>query len=257
MLLGVDVGGTFTDAVLVAGGRRAHREGADDARATSRAGVMAAVRARARGAPARSAGDVEALRPRHDRRDERAARGHAARAPRSSPPRASPTWSSSAARRARDLYRLCAAHPAPLVAARAALRARPSAWAPTACCGRSSATLERARRRGRRRRARGGRRLPAALLPPPRARARARRRAAPSACRTSTSRSRTRSSARSASTSAPRRPRSTPRSRRCSRAYLRRLARARRATAGLPDPGDHAVQRRPRRRSTPRPPTPR
>ena len=51
MLLGVDVGGTFTDAVLVGARRRcAHREGALDARAISRAACSTpcALRARAR-----------------------------------------------------------------------------------------------------------------------------------------------------------------------------------------------------------------
>ena len=67
------------------------------------------------------------------------------------------------------------------------------------------------------------------------------------ACPTSTSRSRTRSWARSASTSAPRRPRSTPRSRRCCARYLRAPGRARRAERAPRARGD-AVQRRPDRR---------
>ena len=93
-----------------------------------------------------------------------------------------------------ELYRLCAARPAPLVPARAPLRRpraddarRPAARADRAEAARSS---PRQRRRGR---ARGGRGRAAALLPPPRARARARRRrCAARAARASTSRSRTR-----------------------------------------------------------------
>ena len=142
-----------------------------------------------------AAGDVEALRARDDRRHERAARGRAARAPRSSPPRASPTSSSSAARRARDLYRLCAAHPRAARAAASGASPRPSAPAPTACCaplrGRSTRSPRRSRRSS-------PRRSPSCLLHSyrhPEPRARHRRRRSPSACRTSTSRSRTRSSA--------------------------------------------------------------
>ena len=141
-----------------------------------------------------------------------------------------------------DLYRLCAAHPAPLVPPERRVGAA-SAWAPDGAAEALEPTRDARGRRGRGARARGGRRLPAARLPPPRARAGARRGAARARCPTCTSRSRTRSSARSASTSAPRRPRSTPRSPRCSRAYLRRLVeRARRGRAARA--GGHAVQRR-------------
>ena len=66
-------------------------------------------------------------------------------------------------------------------------------------------------------------------------------------CRTPTCRSRTRSSARSASTSARPPPRSTPRSSPLLASYLRRLAgRAQRSRP--PRAHDHAVQRRPDRR---------
>ena len=78
-------------------------------------GVIAAVHAALERAGARP-GDLERLRPRHDRGDQRAARGRAARGRRSWPPRASPT-SIELGRQARaELYRLCATHPAPLVA---------------------------------------------------------------------------------------------------------------------------------------------
>ena len=115
MLLGVDVGGTFTDAVLVGRRRAASPPRRRRRRTTSREGVLAAVergaRARRRAAAATSSAFAHGMTV----GDQRAARGRAARARRSSRPRASPTSSSSAARRARDLYRLCAAHPAPLV----------------------------------------------------------------------------------------------------------------------------------------------
>ena len=71
-----------------------------------------------------------------------------------------------------ELYRLCAARPAPLVARRAALRRARADDARTVRCASSTgdAAAELAER-GRRGRARGGRGRAAALLPPPRARA--------------------------------------------------------------------------------------
>ena len=202
---------------------------------TSRAGVHGRRRARARGAPARGAGDVEGFAHGMTVATNALLEG-TARAPRSSPPRASPTSSSSAARRARELYRLCAAHPAPLVAARAALRRARAHRARRRAASALDATLDGARRRGRRRRARGGRgRACCTPTATPSTSARSATRSR-ERCPASTSRSRTRSSARSASTSAPRRPRSTPRSRRCSARYLRRLARRARATRACPTP---------------------
>ena len=76
-------------------------------------GVMAAVERALDAAGARRR-RRRGLRPRHDGGHQRAARGHASRAPRSSPPRASPTSSPSGRQARRELYRLCAAHPAPL-----------------------------------------------------------------------------------------------------------------------------------------------
>ena len=60
MLLGVDVGGTFTDAVLVDERRGApHREGPHRPPPTQSAGVLEAVRAGARARPARGPREVE------------------------------------------------------------------------------------------------------------------------------------------------------------------------------------------------------
>ena len=75
MLLGVDVGGTFTDAVLVDAGGRPHRQGTHNARrpvgrrewppSSARSSAAGAQRGRRRG-----------LRPRHDGGHQRAAGGH-------------------------------------------------------------------------------------------------------------------------------------------------------------------------------------
>ena len=111
-----------------------------------------------------------------------------------------------------DLYRLCAAHPAPLVPPERRVGAD-ERMGPDGVLR----ELDRAGGPGRacpRHRARGGRRLPAARVPPPRARAgdRGRTGEALPAC---TCRSRTRWSGRSASTSAPPPRRSTRRCPRC------------------------------------------
>ena len=73
MLLGVDVGGTFTDAVLAVGRTAGHRQGADDPGRPVR-GRAGRGRRRARAGRARGAGR-RGVRARHDRRDQRAARG--------------------------------------------------------------------------------------------------------------------------------------------------------------------------------------
>ena len=102
--LGVDVGGTFTDAVLVADGRLRTAKVPTSARQEE--SVVAA--ARAVGAPMSSA----------SRTGRRLRRTHCssarARGPRSSPQTASSTCCISVARRA-HLYRLCVDHPEPLV----------------------------------------------------------------------------------------------------------------------------------------------
>ena len=180
-----------------------------------------------------AAGDVERVRARDDRRDERAARG---------PRRA------HRARRDRGLHRRRRARPPgarrPLPpvrraagaarAARAARRARPSACGPDGVLRalEDPAALADA---------------VAALEPEAVAVVLLHAYAHPSheraigdgarraRCPTSTSRSRTRSSARFASTSAPRRPRSTPRCRRCWRATCAGCSSAP-PTAGLPEP---------------------
>ena len=114
MLLGVDVGGTFTDAVLHRRRRRCTPRRRPAPPATSRAAVLRAVEAVLERAGA-EAGPGRAVRPRDDGRHQRPADRGAARAPPSSPPAASPTCSTSAARTAPGLYHPCAPNPAPLV----------------------------------------------------------------------------------------------------------------------------------------------
>ena len=230
MLLGVDVGGTFTDAVLVAGGvvHTAKAPTTPDDQSRGRHGRR---RARARRARARGAGDVEGFAHGMTVATNALLEG---------------TRRAHRVRRHRGLHRRRRARPPGAARALPAVRRAPgaarrrpsgaspraSAPGPTACCE----PLERPRRAGRRgggRRARGGRRLPAAQpTATPTTSARSATRCA-SASATSTSRSRTRSSGPSASSSARRRPRSTPRSPRCSRATCAACcdARARRGPA--------------------------
>ncbi len=98
VLLGVDVGGTFTDAALIADGRLVTAKAPSTPDDQSRGVIDAVEAALEQGRRVRRG--RRALRPRHDRRDERAARGQGRARPRCSRPRASPTWRSSAARRA-------------------------------------------------------------------------------------------------------------------------------------------------------------
>ena len=205
-IVGVDVGGTFTDVALIAGGRLDDRQGRRRprrpvARASSRASRLAL----RRGGPRRRR--RRPARPRHDGRHERAARA-ARRAHRAAWPRpGSPTSWRSAARPGRTSTGSSVAPPAPLaevtaeVDERMRARRRP---APAATRRRSSAAarrLRRARRRGRRR-------VPAALLRPPAATsATVARRAAARRSPASTSSRRSTSRPSSASTSG-RRPRS-------------------------------------------------
>ena len=152
-----------------------------------------------------------------------------------------------------DLYRLCAAHPAPLVPPERRVGAdeRMGPDGPLRGARRDEA-LKAAVDAVADDRARGGRRLPAARLPPPGARAGARARRSPSGSRTSTSRSPTRPSGRSASTSAPRPPRSTPPSPPCSAPTCGGSSSAR-ARPGCPEPAvmqssGGLAERRPRGR---------
>ena len=137
VILGVDVGGTFTDAALLAGDRLVDRQGADRRRRTNprrdgrgRGGARRRRRLRWR---------CRALRPRHDRRHERAARGsrgahgsagdgglHRPRGARPSGPR-------------RELYRLCAGHP-PRSSRPSCESPCPSAPVPRGCCARWTRT---------------------------------------------------------------------------------------------------------------------
>ena len=139
---GVDVGGTFTDAVLVDGGRlitaKAPTTPDDQSRRRARRRCEAALRARRpRG------GRRRGVRARHDGRDQRAAggrrRAHRARAR----PRASPTSSSSGARRAPELYRLCADAPGAAGAAASGASPVPERIGPDGVAARAR------RRRGR------------------------------------------------------------------------------------------------------------
>ena len=207
------------------------REGADHAARPVRGRARRGPRgARAGGRGRRTTCARSRTAPRS--RPTRCSRG-AARGPCSSPPRASRTSSSSAARRAPTSTGCAPRIPPPLVPPERRVGA-PERMTPDGPL-RALDDPDGARRARRRARARGGRRLPAARVPPSRARAGARRRAARRACRTSTSRSPTRSSARSASTSAPRPPSSTPRSPRCSPPTSPSLA-GRAREAGLPAP---------------------
>ena len=113
MLLGVDVGGTFTDAVLVGSDRVLHSAKVPSTPSEESVGVMQAVRLvlQAAGAVARRR---RALCARHDRRDERAAAGAPARTALIAT--AGFTDVIELGRQARvSLYRLCEAAPAPLV----------------------------------------------------------------------------------------------------------------------------------------------
>ena len=74
MLLGVDVGGTFTDAVLVGEDSAVHTAKVPSTPAEQSVGVLDAVRLGAR-AGRRRGRSGRALRPRHDRRHQRPARG--------------------------------------------------------------------------------------------------------------------------------------------------------------------------------------
>ena len=111
MLLGVDVGGTFTDAVLVAGDGTVHTAKAPSTPSEEQRGVMRAVAAVLAKAGA-AAGGRGALRARHDGRHERPARG---------------THGAHGARRDRGLHRRDRARPpeppAPLPAVRGRARA--------------------------------------------------------------------------------------------------------------------------------------
>ena len=209
MLLGVDVGGTFTDAVIASpDGELVHREGADDA------GRRVARRVRGdRGDRRARRGAVASVRTRHDRHDQRPARG--------------PGGADRAARD-RGLHRHRRARPpgarGPLPAVRRAPARRSCR---RSCASRSTSAAARtvrcARRAGWTRSRAASRRsgveaVAVVLLHssahPAHELAVARRAARPPA-RTCTSRSRTRSAGRRASSSARRPPRSTPRSRRC------------------------------------------
>ena len=155
-----------------------------------------------------------------------------------------------------DLYRLCAAHPAPLVPPERRVAARERMGPDGVLRAARQDARARSSTRSRRsspRRSRSACCTPTATPSTSSAIGEALARAPARRPRLAVARGRRR---RSASTSARRRPRSTPRSRPCSRAYLRRLRRARAARPGLPEPpimqssgglADAGAGRRPRR----------
>ena len=214
MLLGVDVGGTFTDAVLAVGGRLVTAKAPTTPDDQSE-GVLAAVRGRARARGRLAPSEVEAFAHGTTVATNALLEGEGARTVLVATAGFEDVVELGRQARA-DLYRLCAAHPAPLVPPerRVGARERMGPDGPL---------------RGARRRRRCGAAVDAVadaepeavavcLLHAyrhPRARARARRGAGRARCPASTSRSRTRWSARSASSSARPRPRSTPRSPPC------------------------------------------
>ena len=172
--LGVDVGGTFTDAVLLHDGPGRHGEGADR-RAPGGLGARAAARARAR---ARRPTSSVSRTGRPSRRTR--CSSAAAPARRSSRPRASSTCSTCGGRTGAHLYRLVRARiRQPLVAAERCVTASPSGSGPdgVARAARPRARCPDARRRVRRspsaccspsatRRTSGGRRGAAAAAGP-------------------------------------------------------------------------------------------
>ncbi|HEU4977581.1 MAG TPA: hydantoinase/oxoprolinase family protein [Solirubrobacteraceae bacterium] len=113
MLLGVDVGGTFTDAVLVAPGGRVHTAKAPTTTADQSAGVLSAVEAvlRSAGAEAR---DVRAFAHGMTVATNALLEGRTARTVLVATEGFTDVVELGRQAR-RELYRLCAAHPAPLV----------------------------------------------------------------------------------------------------------------------------------------------
>ena len=128
MLLGVDVGGTFTDAVVAVDGRLVTAKAPTTPHDQSE-GVLAAVRAALERAGARARGRAARSRTGRPSRRTRCSRA-AARAPRWSPPRASRTSSSSGARRARTST-ACAPRTRRRSCRPSAASARPSGWGRT------------------------------------------------------------------------------------------------------------------------------
>ena len=253
MLLGVDVGGTFTDAVLVADGvvHTAKAPTTPDDQSRGRHGRR---RARARGRGRASAGDVEGFAHGMTVATNALLEGTVARTALVATEGFTDVVALGRQAR-RELYRLCAAHPAPLdpperrFAARERTgprrRARAAATTSTALVDAVAGC-----------RARGGRRLPAAQ---------------PTATPSTSARSATRCAERLGvhvslshevvGTFREFERAATTEVDAALSPLLGALPAPARSSAprdaGLPDPGDHAVQRRPGRRSTSRPTTPR
>ena len=255
MLLGVDVGGTFTDAVLVGADGAVHTAKVPSTPAEQSLAVLDAVARGARRARARAPSDVERFAHGMTVATNALLEGRTARTALIAT--AGFTDVIELGRQARPhLYRLCEAAPAPLVPAELRFAA-PERMTPDGVATRARPPGgPRARAGAGARRPAGRRGGAASLLRPPPTRAPARRARWPSCLpRRPPVALAAISSARSASTSGRPPPFSTPPSRHCSAptcAALERRARERPARAA-----DHAVlgrahRRRPRRPRTPR-----
>ena len=162
MLLGVDVGGTFTDAVVATGGRLVTAKAPTTPEDQSE-GVLAAVEAALEKAGA-DAGEVEAFAHGTTVATNALLEGNGARTVLVATRGFEDVVELGRQARA-DLYRLCAAHPPPLVPPD---RRGRRAGADDARRSRDAARGPRgARARDRGAGSRGGGRLPAPRLPPP------------------------------------------------------------------------------------------
>ena len=213
MLLGVDVGGTFTDAVLAFDGGVVTAKSPTTPDDQSE-GVIAAV-ARCSRRPGAIAADVAEFSHGMTVATNALLEGRGARTALIATEGFTDLIALGRQTRA-ELYRLCAAHPAPLVPRRAAVRrARADGPGRPAARARASKTPPSSPSASPTPSPRRSRSCCCTPTATPSTNACSARRSA-KRCPTPTCRCRTRWSAPSASTSAPPRPRSTLRSRRCS-----------------------------------------
>ena len=212
MILGVDVGGTFTDAALLTGDAARHRQGADHAGRPVR-GRDGRRRRGARRAPAPQPADVERFVHGMTVATNALLEGRVARTALLATEGF--TDLEELGRQARpELYRLCAAPPAAARPGRAARAGARSAPGPTACCA-SSTRTRCARRLDGARAARRPRSACSGASGTPGTSGGSAELAEAALGPGSTSRPRTRPPACSASTSAARRRSSTPPCPRC------------------------------------------